>query len=258
MIQGMERLAMLVILCALMLTADVFAGCPAEEEDEIVVVQAGLILPVEGESIQKGVVGIRNGKIEALGTNVDYPRGAKVIHAEDLVVMPGLINPCTSQGLRPFMRTGLHTDLKVADEFVLEEKPYDDLLRRGFTAFGMVPTGSGFPGQTLAFKPLGKDRADWTLNDSAYIYSTMNQPSMEKTAFKNAFEAADKEIEKVEAARKAWEEKQKQKAEAKTNQEQTGEKNTDKPEESAEKKPPREESPAETKKGRNPDSPPQG
>jgi hypothetical protein len=183
------------------------------ESDRFVVVHAGRIIPVEGEEIEDGLIVIRNGIIEAVGKNVEYPRGAEEIHAEDQTVMPGLVNPCTGLGLRPFMRTGVHADLKAADEFLLDAELYDDLLRCGFTTFGLRPTGSGFPGQALAFKPAGKDRAGWTRTDSAYILMTLTKPAQEKIAFKTAFDTAKKEIEKVEKARKEWEEKQKKKAE---------------------------------------------
>ncbi|MHC4944451.1 MAG: amidohydrolase family protein [Planctomycetota bacterium] len=184
-----------------------------EDTDRFVAVRAGRIIPVEGEEITDGIIVIRNGRIEAVGKNVEYPRGAEVIHAEDQVIMPGLVNPATGLGIRRFMRSGVHADLKAADEFRLDEELYTDLLRCGFTSFGLKPTGSGFPGQALAFKPAGRDRADWTRNDSAYILMTLTQPAKEKVAFKTAFDTAQKEIEKVEKARKEWEEKQKKKAE---------------------------------------------
>jgi hypothetical protein len=61
------------------------------QEDSVVAVKAGTILPVTSTPIQNGIVLIRNGKIEAVGKNLKIPDGAKVIDATDKVVMPGLI-----------------------------------------------------------------------------------------------------------------------------------------------------------------------
>ncbi|MFH2001951.1 MAG: amidohydrolase family protein [Planctomycetota bacterium] len=180
-----------------------------DDDDEFVVVKAGLILPAQGEPVKNGTIVIRNGLIEAVGSNVEYPRNAKIIHAENLVVVPGLVNPCTSLGHKPFYRSGVHADLKVCDEFELDLEVYTDLLRSGFTTFGLIPPGTGFPGQALAFVPQGETREAWTLNESAYILATMSETGREKEAFRQAFETARKEIEKVEQARKEWEEKQK-------------------------------------------------
>lgn len=188
-------------------------GYGAEENDEIVVVKAGLVIPVEGDAIKKGVIVIRNGRIEAVGKNVEYPREAEVVDAPDSVVMPGLVNPCSWLGRKEFRRTGVRANLKVADEFSLDPDLHKKLLQAGFTTLGLVPPGTGFPGQALAFKPLGEKREDWTLNESAYILVTHTDPSKEKDGFRKAMETAQKEIEKVEKARKEWEEKQKKKAE---------------------------------------------
>ena len=42
---------------------------------------------------------IRDGKIAAVGTNVDVPAGAQVIDGKGLQVYPGLFDPVTQMGL---------------------------------------------------------------------------------------------------------------------------------------------------------------
>ncbi len=215
-----DRAAALVMVAALVLCGGATYGFSpdspeTEDADRIVAVIAGRIIPVEGDEIENGIIVIKNGVIEAVGANIDYPREADVIHAEELVVMPGLVNPCTSIGLKTFNRKGVLCNLKVSDEFELDEDSYEKLLSSGFTTFGMRPHGSSLPGQAMAFKPVGSTRADWTLDSSAYLLINMTNPSKEKAALEKALDTAKKEIEKQEKARKDWEEKQKKEAEKK-------------------------------------------
>src|SRR5947209_3415142 len=57
------------------------------------------IVTVSGPEIENGTVVIRNGKIEAVGSNVTVPSGAEVIDGRGLVVYPGMIDVGTSLGL---------------------------------------------------------------------------------------------------------------------------------------------------------------
>ena len=57
------------------------------------------IVTVSGPLIENGTVVIRNGKIEAVGSNVAVPSGAEVIDGRGLVVYPGMIDAGTSLGL---------------------------------------------------------------------------------------------------------------------------------------------------------------
>ena len=163
--------------------------------------------------------------------------------------MPGLVNPCTSLGLKPFNRSGVHADLKTGDAFSMDEKLYTKLLRCGFTTFGLLPPGSGFPGQAMAFKPEGVKKEDWMISDSAYVLVTMTRPSREKKAFKSAFETAQKEIDKVEKARKEWEEKQKKKKEEEEKKKAEPEKKEEKPKGTAPEEPEKKTPPEKGKEG---------
>jgi len=57
------------------------------------------IVTVSGPEIENGTIVIRDGKIEALGTNVNVPSGAQTIDARGLSVYPGMIDAGTSLGL---------------------------------------------------------------------------------------------------------------------------------------------------------------
>src|SRR6201995_877562 len=57
------------------------------------------IFTLAGAPIEDGVLVIKDGKIAAVGTNVDVPSGAQVIDGKGLQVYPGLFDPVTQIGL---------------------------------------------------------------------------------------------------------------------------------------------------------------
>ena len=57
------------------------------------------IVTVSGPDIENGTVVIRDGKIEAVGTNVNVPAGAQTIDGRGLSVYPGMIDAGTNMGL---------------------------------------------------------------------------------------------------------------------------------------------------------------
>jgi imidazolonepropionase-like amidohydrolase len=57
------------------------------------------IVTVSGPEIENGTVIVRDGKIEAVGVNVNIPSGAQTIDAKGLSVYPGMMDAGTSLGL---------------------------------------------------------------------------------------------------------------------------------------------------------------
>lgn len=76
---------------ALALTA-VVAPAATAQKSETIVIQGATILTVTQGTIQNGSILIRNGKIAAVGKNVRVPRGATVIDAAGMYVIPGMID----------------------------------------------------------------------------------------------------------------------------------------------------------------------
>ncbi|HEY8461731.1 MAG TPA: amidohydrolase family protein [Blastocatellia bacterium] len=62
-------------------------------------IKGGTVVTVTGGTIQKGVVIIRNGLIEAVGADIPIPGDARVIDAAGMTVYPGLIDSYASIGL---------------------------------------------------------------------------------------------------------------------------------------------------------------
>ena len=63
------------------------------------VIRGGTVVPVTGARIPNGTVVLQNGRITAVGANVQVPSGATEINATGMFVYPGLINAGTNMGL---------------------------------------------------------------------------------------------------------------------------------------------------------------
>src|SRR6202795_1876760 len=57
------------------------------------------IFTLAGAPIEDGTLVIKDGKIAAVGANVEGPAGAQVIDAKGLQIYPGLFDPVTQMGL---------------------------------------------------------------------------------------------------------------------------------------------------------------
>jgi imidazolonepropionase-like amidohydrolase len=57
------------------------------------------IFTLSGSPIEDGTLVIRDGKIAAVGANVEVPAGAQVIDAKGLQIYPGLFDPITQMGM---------------------------------------------------------------------------------------------------------------------------------------------------------------
>jgi imidazolonepropionase-like amidohydrolase len=65
---------------------------PAAGQSEATVIQNATIFTVSGPTIERGSVLIRDGKIAAVGESVQAPRGATVVDATGLYVIPGIVD----------------------------------------------------------------------------------------------------------------------------------------------------------------------
>ncbi len=82
-----------VLACTLMAAgAGAVAPASAQATAPVTAIRNATILTVTKGTIEKGTIVIRNGKIAAVGANVDVPRGATEIDATGLFVMPGIID----------------------------------------------------------------------------------------------------------------------------------------------------------------------
>src|SRR5215210_2620789 len=77
----------------LLLAAPLCADAPG-----VYAITGGTVHPVSGGAIEKGVVIIRDGLIEAVGANLAIPPDATVVDVKGGHVYPGLIDAATSLG----------------------------------------------------------------------------------------------------------------------------------------------------------------
>src|SRR5262245_23575863 len=88
---------------ALLFTIHVFERAQAQSksaaDNGVVAIRNAKIVTVTGETIPKGTVLIKDGKIAAIGATVALPAGAKQIEATGLSVYPGMIDSYTEIGL---------------------------------------------------------------------------------------------------------------------------------------------------------------
>jgi imidazolonepropionase-like amidohydrolase len=109
------------------------------QETSTVVIKAGTIYPVTAPPIQDGIVLIRNGKIEAVGKDLEIPEGAEVIDATGKIVTPGLIDAFTTLAERGRDdEESVTPDIRAKDAFDFYRK-YRRMLAGGVTTVNISP-----------------------------------------------------------------------------------------------------------------------
>jgi imidazolonepropionase-like amidohydrolase len=158
------------------------------------------IFTLAGAPIDDGILVIRDGKITAVGTNVDVPAGAQVIDGKGLQVYPGLFDPVTQIGLSETAavsatvdttETGLFNPDVVAAEAVLPSSDHIPVTRAaGITQVLAVPASGGFDsrGSTniLGGQASAIHLAGWTINDMLIkksVAMVLDWPKIETRSF---------------------------------------------------------------------------
>src|ERR1041385_6812576 len=124
------------------------------------------IVTVSGPDIENGTVVIRDGKIEAVGTNVSVPSGAQIIDGRGLSVYPGMIDAGTNMGLVEVPQGANGTvDLSEVGEFnpnakaIIAVNPHSAHIAvtrvEGITNTLTAPTGGLISGQAALINLLG-------------------------------------------------------------------------------------------------------
>lgn len=181
----------------------------ADDPAEVLVIQAGRVIPVAGPELAPGTVVVREGKVEAVGARVATPPGARVLELPDAVVMPALVDPRSRFGLASYSRDGNHADLTVSPEIDPGRGRFRPLLATGYGCLGLVPAGGGIPGRSAARVPGDGPREQLLLEGPGYLRVRFTSLPGDKATLRDALDKARAAIQREEQARKAWEEKQK-------------------------------------------------
>jgi imidazolonepropionase-like amidohydrolase len=126
--------------------------------DELVAVKVGRVIPVSGPELRDAVVLVKGGKIEAVGAGIEVPWNATVIEAPQGVLMPGLIEAHTSEGLdRPNENVPSVPFVSVLDALDPVSFYFEDALREGVTTLLVLPGhATMIGGRGLVVKPVGR------------------------------------------------------------------------------------------------------
>lgn len=137
------------------------------------------IFTVSGAPIDDGTLVIRDGKIAAVGANVEVPAGAEVIDVKGLRVYPGLFDPITQMGLSEInavsatvdtTETGLYNPDVVAATAISPSSEHIPVTRAsGITEVLAVPDSGGFDSRgsegVIGGQASAIHLAGWTIND---------------------------------------------------------------------------------------------
>jgi len=168
-VAGVARACLALASCALGLggIASVAAGA------QPIVLAGGTVHPVSGPAIENGMVVMRDGKLEAVGTRLNVPPGATVVPCKGRHVYPGMISPLTVLGLtevgsvlgtNDWQETG-NVNPNVRAE--VQINPESDLLPvtrvNGITSALVVPRGGAIAGTSALLHLDGWTEEDMTI-----------------------------------------------------------------------------------------------
>ena len=155
-----------------------------------IAVKGEKIWTMAGEPIVNGVVLIKDGKIEAVGTQseIKIPAGYKVVNAK--VVTPGLIDARTVIGLNGYLNqphdqmaldgsAPIQPELRAIDAYDAQEKLVEWVRGFGVTTLhtGHQPSAL-VPGQTMIVKTTGRNVEEDTLVQTAAVAVTLGNSGL--------------------------------------------------------------------------------
>ena len=172
----LSRISLTAVAGAFALSGAAFAQ---QEPATTIAITHAKIFTLAGAPIDDGVLVIKDGKIAAVGTNVDVPSGAQVIDGKGLQVYPGLFDPVTQIGLSEISavsatvdttETGTINPDAVAADAVLPSSEHIPITRAaGITEVLAVPASGGFDSRgssnLLGGQASAIHLAGWTIND---------------------------------------------------------------------------------------------
>jgi imidazolonepropionase-like amidohydrolase len=176
------------------------AIAPAQTPSTSYAITHAKIFTLTGPPIDDGILVIRDGKIAAVGTNVDIPSGAQVIDGKGLQIYPGLFDPVTQMGLSEISavsatvdtsETGAFNPDAVAADAILPSSEHIPVTRAaGITEVLAVPASGGFDSRgsanILGGQASAVHLAGWTINDMLIkksVAMVLDWPKIETQSF---------------------------------------------------------------------------
>lgn len=129
-------------------------------------IKAGKILTITQGIIGNGVVLVRDGKIEKVGTDIAIPAGYTVIDASRHWLLPGLVDTHSHSGGEGWsdindMVFQLNSDLRILNAIALNTPELKRAVAAGVTTINFIPgSGSNSGGTGIIMKTAGDDLDD--------------------------------------------------------------------------------------------------
>lgn len=179
---------------------------------QTILLQGGKIIPVVGDTIDKGDVLIKNGFIEGVGEKVDAPFNATVVDCTDKVIFPGMFDAHTWRGMdQPNESPPVTPFLNVYDAIDPSQLFFEDSLRDGVLAIHIVPgNDTVIGGLSRVVHPIGLTPDEMTTaEDVALKLSITPKRGFDRmrqmATFREAFRKLDEDMANL--AGKAYEDK---------------------------------------------------
>jgi len=133
---------------------------PVRADD--LLIQAAKVYTMAGPPLAPGAVLISNGKIIQVGAKLTPPAGAKVIDLGSGVLMPGLVDAYSNNGIAgnpAEMTKEITPDYRVLSAVDWRSRSFREALADGTTCLGLAPGTEGvFAGLSCAVKTAGTQR----------------------------------------------------------------------------------------------------
>ena len=187
-------------------------GFSANAAEEITAIKADRVDTVTSGVIENGIIVITDGRISAIGNDVNIPETAEIIDVSDKTIFPGLVNPSSRIGLsRP--ATGGPTSsphYRVVDELYPHQDVYKRVLGAGFTTIGLLPgdkgmiryysgygyimggsqPSTGISGQGAVIRPTGQTPEEMIVAESGFVMITFQANDRVKKVITSALDSA--------------------------------------------------------------------
>lgn len=140
-----------------------------------VALKGGRIIPVVGEELAKGTILIENGKITAIGADIEVPFDAMEVDCTGKVLFPGMIDPHSARGLDiPNENIPVTPFLNVYDAVDPSKLFFEDSLRDGVTSVHVIVANECvIGGVSRLVRPIGLSVDEMTVEpDVAMKFST--------------------------------------------------------------------------------------
>jgi imidazolonepropionase-like amidohydrolase len=136
---------------------------------QTIAIKAGRIITRAGPDVEDGVILIVDGKIEAIGKEVEIPWDAEVLDAGEHVAFPGLVESQAVRGMdRPNENVDVAPYLDVRDSLDPVNFYFEDALRQGVTTINVQQgPATVIGGQGRIVRPIGMTVEEMTVRPAA-------------------------------------------------------------------------------------------